>query len=147
MIIQRCYTCTNFGYKNPPTKERDAKSFSENTQAVINTVVAGFGKIEWLERDQVVLGRELTGTLEEDEPDILKTMNRDHGDEVMLLANLLLGADPGPWEMVGIDPQGADIAAAARHLRLEFTEPVSSGEDARAALIELTREARARGDA
>lgn len=110
-------------------------------------LVAGFGKIEWLERDQVVLGRELTGTLEDDEPDILKTMNRDHGEEVMLLANLLLGAEPGPWEMVGIDPEGADIAAAARHLRLEFTEPVSSGEDARAALVELTREARARGDA
>jgi hypothetical protein len=45
LIIQRCYTCTKFGYKNPPTKERGAKRFSENMQAVINTVVAGFGKI------------------------------------------------------------------------------------------------------
>ena len=110
-------------------------------------LVAGFGKIEWLERDQVVLGPELTGSLEDEEPEILLLMNRDQSGAVMLMATMLLGAEPAPWEMVGIDPEGVDIAAAARHLRLEFDEPVSNSGEALEALTRLTRDARARGDA
>lgn len=110
-------------------------------------LVAGFGRVDWIERGELLLGSALTGTLEDQEPDILQHMNRDHGDAVHLFATMLKGAEPGPWEMTAIDPEGLDLSAAARHLRVDFSEPVSDAQAARSALVGLTRAARALGDA
>ena len=147
-ITERAADMRRFRARHPGAFYADFADFScFRIEPEKNHLVAGFGKIEWLGHDQVVLGRELTGSLEEDEPEILSHINRDQSRAVMLIAPMLLGAEPARWEMVAIDPEGVDIAAAARHLRLEFDAPVSSKSQALEALTRLTRDARARGDA
>jgi len=109
-------------------------------------LVAGFGRIDWIDAGALLLDRSLALSLDQREAEILSEMNRDHGGEVMLYATMLGGAEPGAWEMTGIDPEGVELASAARRLRVEFDTPLGHGRDARAALAELAREARARGD-
>lgn len=109
-------------------------------------LVAGFGRVDWIDGGELLLTGAETRALEDAEPDIIAHMNRDHADAVMLYATMLVGAEPASWEMTGIDPEGIDIAAADRRLRLPFAEPVHDAGAARAALAALAQEARARGD-
>ena len=52
--------------------------------------------------------------LVEAEPGIVEHMNEDHADALELYATALAGARPGPWRMVGIDPEGFDSCLRAR---------------------------------
>jgi hypothetical protein len=137
-----------FRARHPAAFYADFKDFScfriEPDRAHL---VAGFGRVHWIERADLLLPPGATAALEADEPDILAHMNRDHADAVHLIATMLLGVEPGAWEMTGIDPEGIDISIPARHLRVDFAAPVSDSAGARRAVAELTREARARGDA
>ncbi|MFQ5959433.1 MAG: HugZ family protein, partial [Alphaproteobacteria bacterium] len=103
-------------------------------------LVAGFGRIHDL------VAHDLMGdapeTLIEAEAGILEHMNADHADAVAACVRALLGAPAQGARLVGIDPEGCDIRAGARLLRLDFERPVADPREAREALADLARQAR-----
>ncbi|MEK0085402.1 HugZ family protein [Benzoatithermus flavus] len=105
-------------------------------------LVAGFGRIHWVPAAAVVLDPALTAPLLAQEQDILEHMNRDHADAVRLYAQRLLGRSGEDWIMIGIDPEGCDLRCGAGVARLWFDVTVTNGEEVRAELIRLVRQAR-----
>lgn len=108
-------------------------------------LVAGFGRIHWLAGADVCYDTAATAALAAAEADIVAHMNQDHGDAVMLMARELLGLAGEGWAMTGIDPEGIDLRSGGAVARLAFPAAVRDAEEARAALVRLTREARAKG--
>jgi hypothetical protein len=53
-----------------------------------------------------------------------------------------LKAGPGPWRVLAIDPDGADLGLQDQSLRMDFHEPVFSAEALRQKFSELAYEAR-----
>lgn len=101
-------------------------------------LVAGFGRIHWLEGYALDAGPALA----EAEPDILSHMNQDHADALDLYATRLLGGAGAGWQMTGIDPEGCDLRLSGQVLRLGFDAPVTDAEAARRELVRLVKLAR-----
>jgi len=105
-------------------------------------LVAGFGKIDWIESDSLLLGSECEA-LDEAESGIINHMNADHADALELYATVISGAEGGAWEMTAIDPEGFEIVKNAKRLRISFDDSIRSAEEARAVLVGLVKRARA----
>ncbi len=105
--------------------------------------VAGFGRIETLSADEVLLTKEQCAKVSSAENSIVDHMNEDHADAVNLYATELLNQDKGNWHLTSIDTDGADLSNAERTVRLAFERPVTTAEEARNALIQLAYQARA----
>jgi heme oxygenase (biliverdin-IX-beta and delta-forming) len=107
-------------------------------------LVAGFGRIVDLEPAQFLT--DLTGAeaLLEAEQGALEHMNADHRDAMNLYATTLLGAEAADWRCTGCDPDGIDMQAAAKALRLQFPERVTNATALRKMLVKLAAEARAK---
>ncbi len=105
-------------------------------------LVAGFGRIRWVEAADLV-GAPASTALIEREADIVNHMNEDHRDAIDLYATRLLGRAGAGWRMTGIDADGFDLRRAGEVARLDFTAPVLDAEQARAALVALVKQARA----
>ena len=103
-------------------------------------LVAGFGRIHAIAAEALL--SPATTALAEAESDILQHMNADHGEAIELYATRLAGASGGGWRMTGIDPDGIDLRRGGAVLRLDFPVPVGDAKGARAALIQLARQAR-----
>ncbi len=73
-------------------------------------------------------------------------MNEDHADALRLYATRLCGMPEGPWQAVGLDPDGLDMMAGERVARLAFERPVQDGPGLRQQLRELAERARASGE-
>jgi putative heme iron utilization protein len=71
-------------------------------------------------------------------------MNADHADAVALYAARLCGAREGAWQLIGIDPEGIQMALGDEILRLPFPKPLSGPHEVRPMLIKLANEARSR---
>lgn len=74
-------------------------------------------------------------------------MNEDHADAIQDYAAVLLRAEPGPWRMTGLDPDGADLALGDKTLRLTFPRMAATAGDVRDMLVELAVSARRKRDA
>lgn len=115
-------------------------------------LVAGFGRIHWLEAGEVLFDAAACAGLAAAEPEILAHMNTQHGEALNLIAAHVLGPDttrpqaPG-WVMTGLDPEGFDLRAGTRLARVDFERPVGDTEASRAALVELAGRARRARDA
>jgi putative heme iron utilization protein len=109
-------------------------------------LVAGFGRIAWVEADDLRFAVD-TRRLAEAEPDIVAHMNTDHADAVALYATRLLRRWEGVWRMTGIDPEGIDLRCDDETVRLDFADqslpPVLDPASARQALVALVAAARA----
>jgi hypothetical protein len=105
-------------------------------------LVAGFGRIHWLEAAAVLV--EPAPALIAHEADIVRHMNQDHREALDAYAQGLLGLGGTGWRLTGVDPEGADLRHGARTARLTFRQPVSDAESARAELVRLARLARSR---
>lgn len=110
-------------------------------------LVAGFGRIDWIAREDLLFDTSATGALAEREADIVAHMNADHADALDLIATRLLGRGGDGWRMTGIDPEGFDLRREGEVARAEFGTVVGDAESARTELARLTREARARSTA
>ena len=108
-------------------------------------IVAGFGVIEWLSADKIVLDDGPHAELAASEADIIQHMNEDHAQSVTLYATGLLGLKGDGWKLTGIDPEGIDLGCEGIIARLNFDHPVSDDNMARKALVELVNKARATG--
>lgn len=105
--------------------------------------IGGFGRIFDLGSCDLLLPLQGAEALVEGEPGIVEHMNEDHADAVELYATALADGSPGPWRMVGIDPEGFDIVLEGAGRRILFAEPITSPAEARKELVRLAAEARA----
>ncbi|KAB2912863.1 MAG: HugZ family protein [Hyphomicrobiaceae bacterium] len=106
--------------------------------------IGGFGRIVDLSAGVLLTGIAQAGDLVAAEPDIVSHMNKDHADAIGLYATALAGQAPGAWRMTGIDPGGIDLLHCSNAARIDFAKPACTASEARAALVGLVQEARAR---
>jgi putative heme iron utilization protein len=105
--------------------------------------IGGFGRIFDLDPSDLLLPLADAETLLKAEPGIVAHMNEDHADAIELYATALADASPGPWRMVGIDPEGFDIVLGGEARRVLFAQRVATPAAARTELVKLAAEARA----
>lgn len=106
-------------------------------------LVAGFGRIVDLEPAQFLT--DLTGAdaLLEAEQGAVDHMNADHRETMNLYATRLLGAEAADWRCTGCDPDGLDMQAGGKTLRLDFPRRIVTPAALRHVLKELADQARA----
>ena len=107
-------------------------------------LVAGFGRIVDLKPEQFLSDISDASALVEAEQGAVNHMNADHRDATNLYATRLLGAEAADWRCTGCDPDGIDLQAAAKTLRLDFPERVTGPGELRRMLVRLADEARAK---
>ncbi|WP_226886927.1 HugZ family pyridoxamine 5'-phosphate oxidase [Nisaea nitritireducens] len=103
-------------------------------------IVAGFGKIHWVEAADILSER--APELEEAEAGIVAHMNEDHADANQLYASVLLGRAGEGWEMTGCDPEGCDLRLDGEVARIDYDAPVRDADETRKALVALVKRAR-----
>ena len=109
-------------------------------------LVAGFGRIIDLTPEQFLTDISDAQALLEAEQDAIEHMNADHREAMNLYATRLLGASDADWRCTGCDPDGIDMAAGAKVLRLDFPERVTGPGGLRKMLVKLVTDARAADD-
>jgi putative heme iron utilization protein len=107
-------------------------------------LVAGFGRIVDLKPEQFLTDISDADALLEAEQGAIKHLNADHREAMNLYATKLLGAEQADWRCTGCDPDGIDMQADTKTLRLEFPERVTNRTALRKMLIRLAAEARAK---
>jgi putative heme iron utilization protein len=107
-------------------------------------LVAGFGRIVDLKPEQFLTDISDAEALLEAEQGAVEHMNEDHREAMNLYATRLLGADAADWSCTGCDPDGMDMQAGPKALRLDFPERVTTGTELRKILVKLVGEARAK---
>jgi heme iron utilization protein len=121
----------------------DFKDFSFFRIAPSGThLVAGFGRILDLKPAQFLTDISDADDLLEAEQGAVEHMNADHLEALGLYATRLLGASAANWRCCGIDPEGIDLQADNRTLRLDFPERVTSAAALRKMLVRLAEQAR-----
>lgn len=105
-------------------------------------LVAGFGRIVDLAPRDFLTDLSGAEALLDAEPEIVAHMNADHADTMNLYATILLGAADGTWRCIGCDPDGLDMQADSRTLRLEFPQRIVAPAALRQALKALADSAR-----
>jgi heme iron utilization protein len=101
--------------------------------------VAGFGRIETIPANEMFPSADEMIALEER---AVAHMNADHDDAIQSYAEKLLGANPGGWKIMAIDPDGADLRRGNDVLRLPFATPVYSSGALRSLLAKLGEQTR-----
>jgi len=123
----------------------DFKDFSFFRIRLTGThLVAGFGRILDLKPEQFLTDVSDAGALLEAEQSAVEHMNTDHREALGLYALRLLGAAAVDWRCSGIDPEGIDLQAGNKTLRLDFPERVTGPGELRKMLVRLADEARAK---
>jgi hypothetical protein len=106
-------------------------------------LVAGFGRIVDLKPEQFLTDISGAASLLEAEQGAIDHMNADHRDAMNLYATRLLGAEPADWRCTGCDPDGIDMQADGKTLRLDFPRRIATPAALRQALKQLADQARA----
>jgi hypothetical protein len=105
-------------------------------------LVAGFGRIHWLDagdvRDHVADAADLIAA----ERGVVEHMNTDHADAVQLYATKLVGRAGEGWVLTGVDPEGADLRRGGEVARLPFEKRATDAEKARVELVRMVKRAR-----
>jgi putative heme iron utilization protein len=105
-------------------------------------LVAGFGRIHWIDATDLLLDVAASAALAAAEPDILDHMNADHADALQAYAASAIPDAGDGWVMTGIDPEGLDLCRDGQFLRVGFKKRVDDATAAREILSELARQAR-----
>jgi heme oxygenase (biliverdin-IX-beta and delta-forming) len=105
---------------------------------------AGFARAADLKAAEVMTDVCGAENLVESEAGAVAHMNEDHTEAVRLYATRLLGAEDGPWQLTGLDPEGLDLACGDAMLRLAFPARVTSAEELRRTVVALAQEARSK---
>src|SRR5579863_332860 len=107
-------------------------------------LVAGFGRIVDLKPERFLTDISDAAALIEAEQGAVEHMNADHREATNLYATKLLGAEAADWRCTGCDPDGIDLQAGTRTLRLDFPSRVTGPGELRKMLVKLAEEARAK---
>lgn len=104
--------------------------------------VGGFARAHWIAADAFLSDPAAAAALAKAEASVLAHMNADHAVAVTLYATRLLGRRGRGWRLIGVDPDGADLAASGTPARLTFPHVVSDASTLRETLVALARSAR-----
>jgi putative heme iron utilization protein len=107
-------------------------------------LVAGFGRIVDLKPEQFLTDISDAGALLQAEQEAIEHINSDHRDTNNLYATKLLGAEAADWRCTGCDPDGLDLQADGKTLRLDFPQRVTGPGELRKMLVQLADQARAK---
>ena len=105
-------------------------------------LVAGFGRIHWIEAADLLYPAASFGWLRSAERDILQHMNGDHAATIDLYARALLAVAGEGWRMTGIDPEGSDLRRLGQVARVDFPQTVANLNDVRQVFAALAQSAR-----
>ncbi|MBV6631813.1 MAG: DUF2470 domain-containing protein [Alphaproteobacteria bacterium] len=106
-------------------------------------LVAGFGAINDLTAEQLLIAEERAQALAAAEPGMIDHMNADHADAIADMATGLLNLPKGTWRMTGVDCEGYDLVDGNRGwARGTFEQPLRNPAGARAVFARLTNLAR-----
>lgn len=97
-------------------------------------LVAGFGRIQWIEAADLRPDPAVSAALAEAEPDILRQINAEQATLIETLGAQVSGL--ADWRLTGVDPDGADLRADQQVARLDFPQPAG---DAAGVLAQLRR--------
>ncbi|WP_315715324.1 MULTISPECIES: HugZ family protein [unclassified Bradyrhizobium] len=135
-------------YLNAHPSAADYADFADFSFFVIRPsgahLVAGFGRIVDLKPEQFLTDISDADELILAEQGAVDHMNEDHREALALYATKLLGAEAAEWRCSGCDPEGLDLMADGKTLRLEFPEHVTTPGALRKMLVRLADEARAK---
>ncbi len=106
-------------------------------------MIGGFGRIDGLGAGDLLTDLSGAEGLTASESRAIDHMNADHRDALGLYATRLCGAPEGAWRMVGLDPDGIDLACADRTLRLAFPERITDSAALRRQLERWVEDAKA----
>ncbi|MBU6460910.1 MAG: DUF2470 domain-containing protein [Proteobacteria bacterium] len=98
--------------------------------------IGGFGSIHWIPSTRYTPG---PCELDNHEPEILRHMNQDHQADLFQYCQFKYRMIPSTVQMIGIDEMGFDVLADGKRLRFEFPFLVHTVNEARQALIHLSR--------
>jgi heme iron utilization protein len=101
--------------------------------------IGGFGRIHWVAMEDYSVQ---PYPLIEQEPDVIAHMNSDHQDTMRNYCRHFRQVAALDVEMLGIDYDGFDVRADGMVLRFDFAQPVADALQARAALVEMARDAK-----
>jgi putative heme iron utilization protein len=104
--------------------------------------VAGFGRIETLSTEEIILPETVSEAWRSLEEHALDHMNADHRDAVRDYARALLRLEDGDWALAALDPDGGDLVLGDKFARLEFEKPVLDPVALRLELVHLAEKAR-----
>jgi putative heme iron utilization protein len=102
--------------------------------------IGGFGNIHWVTAEEYSVP---PYPLIEQEEGVIAHMNADHRDSMQCYCSHFHRLDAEEVEMLGIDCDGFDVRADGAVLRFDFSEPVLDAQQARKALVEMSRVAKA----
>lgn len=102
----------------------------------------GFGKAFELERQDLETKIDQVDHWNSMEEGAVAHMNEDHRDAVKLYAERLLKGEKANWRLACLDPEGLDLVAGDRCLRLWFAAPLNVPQELRPALVALALQAR-----
>ena len=88
-------------------------------------MIGGFGRIDTLTASDIVTRTAGAEALLEAEQSVVDRMNADHAEALQLYAAVLAGAPKGRWRVVGLDPDGLDLAWRDDTRRLDFIDRVT----------------------
>lgn len=101
--------------------------------------IGGFGKIHWIEANSYLVP---PYPLVQQEDDVISHMNTDHRDTMRRYCQHFHKIEVLHVEMLGIDCDGFDVRADEKILRFDLPEMVLDAQQARHALIAMSRAAR-----
>jgi heme iron utilization protein len=104
----------------------------------------GFARAMDLSSDQVRTDLSRAEELVEAEASAIEHMNADHREALALYAVGLAGAPKAQWRATGLDPEGIDLAAGDRTVRVRFDQRITGAGQLRRVLKELADRARSR---
>lgn len=105
-------------------------------------LVEGFGRIIDVPGPAILTDWTGAEALEAGQGGVIAHMNADHADAMALYATALLDAPAGEWQMIGIDPEGCEIATKDMVRRLDFTARAPDTASVRQNLVALVQAAR-----
>ena len=106
-------------------------------------LVAGFGRIIDLRPADILTDVAAADDLLAAEPSAIEHMNADHREALALYATRLAGAPKAEWRATGLDPEGLDLVAGDRTVRVPFDGRVAGPGELRKVLKAMADKARA----
>lgn len=108
--------------------------------------IGGFGDIHWVRGEDYLLAADAYGPgFIEAETGAVIHMNGDHRDALVQYCRAQ-GVEETEPRLLGIDPEGFDVQARLRRVRVDFDAPVCDASGLREAFIRLSRSLGAGGD-
>jgi heme iron utilization protein len=105
-------------------------------------LVAGFGRIHWVDAATLQGPVADVSWLREHEPSILDHMNSDHAATIDLYAERLLGLSGKGWRLTNVDREGADLRRGGVVARLDFPTPADDLDAVRQSFVALAQSAK-----